>query len=194
MLLLIADNSVRFSLDLRFFRAPIFTFPCTGLDWGRGHGPNGKEISMVADKVKAELKRFLSPKQVEELSKQFDAYEVKVRDAVKQFDVKGRAAKAKGQEQLDKFATQVKKTGQELEKQFKTFLNQENKMLNKGLNELFAYFRTLSKAEATKPAKKAEAGAKQVKKAASSKAKSAKPAARKVRSAAKPADEQSASH
>lgn len=110
---------------------------------------------MVPEKVKAELKRFLSSKQVEEISKQLDVYEKRVREAVRQFDVKGREAKEKGQEHLDKFAAQLKRTGHQLEKQFKAFVNTEGKALNRGLNELFTYFRGIngSAAVTAKPKK-----------------------------------------
>jgi biopolymer transport protein ExbB/TolQ len=126
---------------------------------------------MVPEKVKSELKRFLSNRQVEDLSKQLDSYEKRVREAVKHFDVKGREAKALGQERLDKFTAQVKRTSQELEKQLKSFVNQEGKVLNKGLNELFTYFRGLTqkptpvvrKASATKS--KAKSGARKAKSA-----------------------------
>lgn len=128
---------------------------------------------MVPEKVKAELKRLLSNRQVEELSKQLDSYEKRVREAVKHFDVKGREAKALGQERLDKFAAQVKRTGQELEKQLKSFVNQEGKNLNKGLNELFTYFRGLTqkptplvrKTAARKAKGKAKTGARKAKSA-----------------------------
>ncbi len=80
---------------------------------------------MVSNKIKSELKRFLTDKQVEDLSKQLSLYETKVRDAVKGFDVKSLAAKAQGKAQLEKFSSQV----------------------NQGLNELFNYFRTLANLE-----------------------------------------------
>lgn len=136
---------------------------------------------MVPEKVKAELKRFLSAKQVEDLSQQLDTYEKRVREAVKQFDVKGREAKAKGQVQLEKFAAQVKSTSQQLEKQIKTFMGQEGKALNKGLGELFTLFRSLT-AQPEKPAKKS--------------AKAKKPRARKPRatSASRSASPQTSAH
>ncbi len=140
---------------------------------------------MVPEKVKSELKRFLSGRQVEELSKQLDTYEKRVREAVKHFDVKGREAKALGQERLDKFAEQVKRTSQELEKQLKTFVNQESKMLNKGLNELFTYFRGLTQ----KPAPRKTSGPAKAKVKAKAKPKGkvkAKTAVRRVKTATGP--------
>ncbi len=137
---------------------------------------------MVPERVKSELKRFLNAKQVQELSRQLDTYEKRVREAVKQFDVKGREARTKGQEQLDKFAEQVKKTGQDLERQLKAFMSQEGKQLNKGLNELFTYFKGIRQSETPKRAVKT-AAKKTVKKASKSSAtvrKSAKKAVRKA--------------
>lgn len=132
---------------------------------------------MVTEKVKSELKRFLNTKQVEDLSKQFGTYEKRVREAVKQFDVKGREAKAKGQEQLDKFAAQVKRTSLELEKHFKSLVNQEGKVLNKGLNELFAYFKTLTAAApAQKKATAKKSGGRKSSKSPSRKPRAAAPA------------------
>jgi len=121
---------------------------------------------MVPEKVKAELRRFLNAKQVEDLSKQLDSYEKRVRQAVKQIDVRGREAKTLGKGQLDKFTKQVKRTGKQLEKQLTTLVKSEGKMLNKGLNDLFGYFRMLSKSEkkakspAKSPAKKRTAAKK----------------------------------
>lgn len=131
---------------------------------------------MVPERVKSELKRFLNAKQVQELSRQLDTYEKRVREAVKQFDVKGREARKSGQEQLDKFAVQVKKTGQELERQLKTFMNQEGKTLNKGLNELFTYFKSIRQSETPK----VKTAAKKVAKKAATKASKARTTARKV--------------
>ncbi len=128
---------------------------------------------MVPEKVKSELKRFLNNRQVEELSKQLDSYEKRVREAVKHFDVKGREAKALGQERLDKFAAQVKRTSQELEKQLKSFVNQEGKVLNKGLNELFIYFRSLTQKSAPVARKGSPAKAKAKTKTSTRKPKSA---------------------
>jgi hypothetical protein len=125
---------------------------------------------MVSEKVKSELKRFLSAKQVEELSKQFEVYEKRVRQAVKQFDLKGREAKAKGQVQLDKFTSQVKRRGQELEKQFKSLVNQESKVLNQGLHDLFSYFKTLTQTGSATKANAKNKSRKRATKSRSSKA------------------------
>lgn len=108
---------------------------------------------MVPEKVKAELRRFLNAKQVEDLSKQLDVYEKRVRQAVKQMDVRGREAKALGQKQLDKFTKQVKATGTQIEKQFSSLVKSEGKTLNKGLNDLFGYLRKLAKNKAPSKAK-----------------------------------------
>ncbi|MBY0370259.1 hypothetical protein K2X33_06200 [bacterium] len=113
-------------------------------------------MSMVPEKVKAELRRFLNAKQVEDLSKQLESYEKRVREAVKQIDVRGREAKALGQKKVDVFAAQVKRTGKDLEKKLSALVKTEGKALNKNLNDLFGYFRTLAKADkkAKKPAGK----------------------------------------
>jgi hypothetical protein len=110
---------------------------------------------MVSEKLKEELKRFLSAKQVEGLSKQWDAYEVKVREAVKEFDIRGREAKSKGKERLDKFAAQLKRSSEEFEKHFKAFMNQEGKVLGESLTEMFAFLSSLAKSEPAKKTKSA---------------------------------------
>ncbi len=115
---------------------------------------------MVSEKVKSELKRFLSVEQIENLSKQFGAYEKLAREVVKQFDVKGREAKARGQAKLDKFASQVKTTRTQVEKQLQSLVREERQSLNKGLNDLFTYFKTLTAASSKKSAPKKRTGSK----------------------------------
>lgn len=89
---------------------------------------------MFPEKVKSELKRFLTSEQIEEISKQWDKYENRLLDA-----------KQKGKQQVDRLSLQ-----------WKNLVNQEGKVLKEGISELVAYFRDLSKAEAPKKKKAAK--------------------------------------
>ncbi len=86
---------------------------------------------MFSEKVKLELKRFLTSDQIEEISKQWEKYEGRLLDA-----------KQKGKQQVDR-----------LSEQWKNLVSQEGKVLKEGIAELVAYFRDLSKAEAPKKKK-----------------------------------------
>lgn len=74
-------------------------------------------------------------------------YEKRVRAMVKDLDLKSRDARSKSREQLDRFASQLKTTRTQLEKRVVTLVNFEADRLNKGLNELVGYLKTLSKQE-----------------------------------------------
>lgn len=86
---------------------------------------------MFPEKVKSELKRFLTSEQIEEITKQWEKYENRLLDA-----------KQKGKQQVDRLSTQ-----------WKNLVNQEGKVLKEGIAELVAYFKDLSKAEAPKKKK-----------------------------------------
>jgi len=108
----------------------------------------------------AGLKNFLESKWNDSVSKQLNIYEKKVKDLVKDLDLKSRDAREKSREQLDAFTHQVKKTRTDLEKRIVTLVNQETKRLNVGLNELVSYLKSLSHSEKTQAAAKAAPKAK----------------------------------
>jgi flavorubredoxin len=89
---------------------------------------------MFPEKMKSELKRFLTPDQIEEISKQWEKYESRLVEA-----------KQKGKQQVDRLSVQ-----------WKNLVNQEGKVLKEGIAELVSYFRDLSKAEAPKKKKTAK--------------------------------------
>lgn len=100
------------------------------------------------------------------LSHGLGGYEKRVKSMVKELDLKSRDARVKSREQLDRFAKQLKTTRSQLEKRVVTLVHSETERLNKGLNELVTYLKTLSKQEKKKAAKSKSGGAK---KSASSK-------------------------
>ncbi len=115
------------------------------------------------------------------ISGQLGTYEKRVKALVKDLDLKSRDARSKSREQLDRFTTQIKSTRNQLEKRVVTLVNYEADRLNKGLNELVGYLKTLSKQEQsvkTRSAKKSTGK----KKASSSSSK--KPMKRKSSSSA----------
>jgi uncharacterized membrane protein YgcG len=104
---------------------------------------------MVTNRIQEELKKLLHSDQIQALSQQLQTYEKKVREAVKEFDLRSRDARQKGQEKLGVFTSDLKKTRTRLESQFRIFLDKEKVNLNKGLQDLMAYLKTLSQTEIT---------------------------------------------
>ena len=110
-------------------------------------------------------------------------YEQKVQDVVKDFDLRGKEARKKGEKQLDKWMSQLKTSRTTLEKKISTLVNTEGAKLSKAFNELVKNVKkaeTVVKAKAkpmAKTASKVTASASASKK----KAKSAAPKAKKVK-------------
>jgi hypothetical protein len=114
----------------------------------------------MASKFKVDLKQWMNSPQVENLSKHLTDYEKRVKELVKELNLKSRDAREKGKVQLDRFTTQVQKTRTDVEKNVKTLLQQEGKVLNQKLNELVTYLKGLAANEKKAAAPVAETGKK----------------------------------
>ncbi len=102
---------------------------------------------MPQPKLKLDLKKLAESELAQSLSRHLNSYEVRVKRLVKDFDVKSREARDKGQKQLDKFAGQLKRTRTGLEKRVSTLYHHESQRLNQGVNELFNYLKSIAKSE-----------------------------------------------
>jgi hypothetical protein len=89
-------------------------------------------------------------------TQQLNSYEIKVKNLVKDFDLKSREARKKSEERLEKFLSQVKKTRKELEKTVVDLVHDERKVLNAKIDNLLSFLHKMKKAETTtSPAAKA---------------------------------------
>jgi hypothetical protein len=102
-------------------------------------------------KLKLDLKKLANSELALSLARHLDGYEKRVKEFVKEFDVKSRDARTKGQKQLDKFAGQLKRTRTDLEKRVATLFHEESRQLNQRVNELVNYLKRVTKSEKLKP-------------------------------------------
>lgn len=101
----------------------------------------------MASKLKIDLKQLFTSQQVENLSKHLTTYEKRVKELVKELDLKSRDARDKSKERLAHFTSQVRKTSTDIEKNVKDLLNQEGKVLNQKVTELVTYLKSLASNE-----------------------------------------------
>src|SRR5580765_6397819 len=109
-----------------------------------GKFPGNLNQKLNPEKLRSELKRLANSELVSGISKQLNVYEKKVKDLVNNFDTKSREARGKSREQLDKFATQLKRTRTDVEKRVRDLLTQEGQRLNKGMGELVNYLKSMA--------------------------------------------------
>lgn len=126
---------------------------------------------MLQTRLKTDLKRLTNSPVVGNLSKQFSAYEEKVRRFVRDFDLKSREARDTGRRRLDEFTTQLRHRRGEVEKKMTRLLNEEGKRLNQRVGELVNYLKSLAKNEKLKVKGKSTAPKRKASKAKSDSAK-----------------------
>ena len=112
-------------------------------------------MSMLQDRF--DLKKIANTPWVENLTKQFNGYESRVKRLVKDIDLKGREARTKGKKQLNRFTHQLQKTRNEVEKKVTVLINKESKKLNGKVTELFKYLKTMANNEKQVKVKKTTA-------------------------------------
>lgn len=131
-----------------------------------------------------DLKSLIKSERFNQLAKGISSgisgYEKRVKAFVKDLDIKGRDARTKSKEQLDRFTTQLRTTRTELEKRVVTLVNSEADRLNKGFNELVGKLKHLSQQE-QQALKKSKGKAKAKVRASAKKASSAAPKKKAVR-------------
>jgi hypothetical protein len=137
----------------------------------------------MASKFKVDLKKLMNKPQVENLSKHLTEYDHKVKELVKELNLKSRDAREKGKVQLDRFTAQVQKTRTDVEKNVKTLLQQEGKVLNQKVNELVTYLKGLAANEKKAAAAPVETTKKKTAKAGTKKAGAPRARAKKAASA-----------
>lgn len=84
-----------------------------------------------------------SQKSVEQLTKQFAAYEKRVKGLVHEMDVSTRDARKQGRERLDRFLEDLRGRRGLLEKKVTELVSSESKKIQEGVNELVAYLKVL---------------------------------------------------
>ena len=105
--------------------------------------------------LKLDFNKLANNPKLTHFTQQLNGYENRVASFVKDFDIKSREARERSRHQLDKFLRQIKRTRSEVEKKVATLVNQEGKKLNKRINELFSYLKTLAQKEKAKAEGKA---------------------------------------
>lgn len=116
---------------------------------------------MLQEKLKSDLKRLADTPFAHNLTKQFSAYEDRVREVVHGLELKSREARAQSLKRIDEFTDQLKKTRGQVEKKVSTLLNEEGKRLNAKVTELLNYLKSMARDEklAQKGKKKSSAKA-----------------------------------
>lgn len=104
---------------------------------------------MAQRNLMVDLKGILQSEFVSGISKQLNVYEKKVKELVKDLNLRSVEAREKSRQQLDLFAEQIKKTRDEVEKKVVTVVNLETQRLNKGVTDLVSYLKTVAKHEKT---------------------------------------------
>lgn len=117
---------------------------------------------MARTKLPLDWKQLTHAPIVEQLTKQFTAYEQRVRRLVTEWDEKGRDARKRGVAELERFRKQLQSRKTEIEKQVVALVEREGKKLNKSFQELVNKAAkaepTKSTASAAAPKKKASSG------------------------------------
>jgi hypothetical protein len=90
----------------------------------------------MESKLKIDLKRLADSALANNLSKHLNEYEAKVKEMVRDFDLKSREARDKSRERLDRFLAQLKQTRGDLEKKVTDIAHVEGERLNKRVSEL----------------------------------------------------------
>lgn len=101
----------------------------------------------VQSRIRSDLKRWASSDFVRGLSRQFSDYEVRVKEVVRDFDLRSRDAREKSRDQIEKFAKQLKKTRAKVEGQVNTLLSTEGHKLNGRVRQVFNYLKTIAQNE-----------------------------------------------
>jgi SMC interacting uncharacterized protein involved in chromosome segregation len=92
-----------------------------------------------------DLKRLSqeSLKSVEQLSKQFAAYEKRLKTLVHDIDVQTRDARKQGRDRLDRFLDELRSRRDVLEKRVTELVRTESKRIQEGVHELVTYLKML---------------------------------------------------
>jgi len=101
----------------------------------------------VQSKIKSDLKRWANSDFVRNLSRHFSDYEVRVKEVVRDFDLRSRDAREKSRQQIDKIAEQIKRTRSKVEEKVSTILNSEGQRLNGRVKQVFNYIRAIAQSE-----------------------------------------------
>jgi hypothetical protein len=123
-----------------------------------------------------------SLKAVDQLSKQFVAYEKRLKTLVHDMDVQTRDARKQGRDRLDRFLDELRSRRNALEKRVTELVSTESKRIQEGVNELVTYLKVLRANGAAisrppRPAKATKSAGSRSKTGGKKKASSAKKAA-----------------
>ncbi|MEZ4752656.1 MAG: hypothetical protein R3B54_19075 [Bdellovibrionota bacterium] len=110
--------------------------------------------------IQKEIQKVANSKFLKEFSKQLNGYEKKVRDVVRDFNLRSQEARSKSKKQMDQFTKRLNKTRKDVEKTLKSLINEESRLLNKSFNELVSHLKELSEQESAKKAPKKKAATK----------------------------------
>ena len=97
--------------------------------------------------LKVDFSKWAKHPAISQLTEQLNTYEKRVSTLVKNFDLKGREARQRSREQLDKVVGQLKETRGKVEKKVTQLVSLEGKKLNKRVNELVNYLNAMAKKE-----------------------------------------------
>jgi TolA-binding protein len=123
-----------------------------------------------------------SLKSVDQLSKQFAAYEKRLKTLVHDMDVQTRDARKQGRDRLDRFLDELRGRRDVLEKRVTELVSTESKRIHEGVNELVTYLKVLrangaASSGSPRPAKATKSAGSRSKTGGKKKASSAKKAA-----------------
>lgn len=113
--------------------------------------------------LQKEIQKVANSKFLKEFSKQLNGYEKRVKEVVRDFNLRSQEARKKSKKQMDQFTKRLNKTRKDVEKTLKSLINEESRLLNKSFNELVSHLKDLSEQD-EKAAAKASAPKKRAKK------------------------------
>ncbi len=102
--------------------------------------------------LKVDFTKWAKHPAINQLTQQLSTYEKKVATLVKGFDLKGREARERSHQQLNKVVGQLKQTRTKVEKKITHLVNLEGKRLNKQVNKLVTYLTQVARQEDHKKA------------------------------------------
>lgn len=140
--------------------------------------PTGLDLKQIAQWKDAQWKQF------QKVTQNWDGYEKKVREAVRQLDLKSQQARKASESRLKEVSQQIQKTRGDVERRVKGLLEDEAKKLNVRLRDIYSYLVKVAQKEkkASSKVKTRAASAK------SAKGKTKATAPRKTRAKATQAD------
>lgn len=116
--------------------------------------PSGLDLKQLSQWKNTQLK------QLQELSKNWDVYEKRVREAVRELDLRSQQARKLSEARLRDVSDHIRRTRGDVEKRVRGLLESEAKKLNVQLRKIYTYLVKVAQEEsnAKKKSKKASTG------------------------------------